>query len=633
VDHGKSALVKALTGTDPDRLPEEKARGITIDLGFAHLELPHRQRSSHDPAILYLALVDVPGHEDFVKNMVAGVGAVDVALFVVAADDGWMPQSEEHLQILTYLGVTRAVVALTKIDLASDENAVRHAVRARLAGSPFDAAPIVATSVHDGRGIEALKLALVQVLAETPSPRDTGKPRLPIDRVFTLRGIGTVVTGALSGGVLRRGQAVIIQPSGRATRIRTLHAHNREIETSPPGTRTGLNLPDVDAHTGAARGDVITIAELGNASASADVQLVKSGRLAGLETSAARPLKDGTRVRVHLGSGHVAASIRFLSGEHPLLTGEQVLARLHFERPLFAFAGDYFVVRDWPEQITLAGGVVLDPDSDGRPWRDPSRVGRLRRRAQAPADPEVWVATEIEERRVVPVGQVLLKSRFSAQEIADAVARLEALGSVVVAQGLAMDAALWKDWKRRAFAAIDQHHRTYPEQAGFPLNDLRALLGKDPIVTQVFGALIEALCREGHRKCGATIQRTDHQPALPPALQAQGERIRRELLLKPMEPPSRKQLAPDVPSQQALRFLVQCGEAVELGPDVVLAGSSWTTAVEKIREHLRRHGRATAGELRQELGTTRRLLIPLLERLDRDGITRREGDWRVLAGR
>src|SRR5213594_2033546 len=220
VDHGKSALVKALTGIDPDRLPEEKARGITIDLGFAHLELPS---SINDPsATFHLGIVDVPGHEDFVKNMVAGVGSIDLALFVVAADDGWMPQTEEHLQILGYLGVNRAVVALTKIDLVENIEAVSARLREKLAGSPFAQAPIVPASVLTGRGLEELKAALIRVLADTPSPRDIGKPRLPVDRVFTLRGIGTVVTGTLTGGMFRRGQAVVIQPSGRTARIRSL---------------------------------------------------------------------------------------------------------------------------------------------------------------------------------------------------------------------------------------------------------------------------------------------------------------------------------------------------------------------------------------------------------------------------
>src|SRR5437867_808846 len=196
VDHGKSALVKALTGIDPDRLPEEKARGITIDLGFAHLELP--SSINDQPSTFHLGIVDVPGHEDFVKNMVAGVGSIDLALLVVAADDGWMPQTEEHLQILSYLGVRRAVIALTKVDLADDQERVTAQLRETLRDSPFAEAPIVPTSVVNGRGLEELKTKLLRDLGDAPLPRDIGKPRLSIDRVFTLRGIGTVVTGTLT---------------------------------------------------------------------------------------------------------------------------------------------------------------------------------------------------------------------------------------------------------------------------------------------------------------------------------------------------------------------------------------------------------------------------------------------------
>src|SRR4051812_12419289 len=219
VDHGKSALVKALTGTDPDRLPEEKARGITIDLGFAHLKL---STLSPQPATFHLGIVDVPGHEDFVKNMVAGVGSIDLALLVVAADDGWMPQTEEHLQILLYLGVNRAVVALTKIDLAPDESTAIARVRVKLKGTPFEAAPVVPTSIVSNRGFEELKGALASVLKDLPPPRDVGKPRLPVDRAFVLKGVGTVVTGSLTGGSLKRGQAVVVQPSGLAARVRTI---------------------------------------------------------------------------------------------------------------------------------------------------------------------------------------------------------------------------------------------------------------------------------------------------------------------------------------------------------------------------------------------------------------------------
>src|SRR5690242_1529024 len=222
VDHGKSALVRALTGTDPDRLPEEKARGITIELGFAHLRIPSPQNDMQ----YLVGIVDVPGHEDFVKNMVAGVGSIDAAMLVVAADDGWMPQTEEHLQILSYLGVTRGVVALSKIDLAADEAAVIADIRERLRGSPLHDAPIVPTSIPTSRGIGELKSALSNVLAQTPAHRDIGKPRLAVDRAFGLKGVGTVVTGTLSGGALRRGQAVVIQPGNIAARIRNVQSYN-----------------------------------------------------------------------------------------------------------------------------------------------------------------------------------------------------------------------------------------------------------------------------------------------------------------------------------------------------------------------------------------------------------------------
>src|ERR1700731_4579508 len=289
VDHGKSALVKALTGIDPDRLPEEKARGITIDLGFAHLEMP---ASAPGASSFQLGIVDVPGHEDFVKNMVAGVGSIDLALFVVAADDGWMPQTEEHLQILAYLGINRAVIALTKIDLIRDEHRVIAAIHDKLRDTPFTDAPIVPTSVVTERGLDHLKAALAQVLACMPSPRDIGKPRLPVDRVFTLRGIGTVVTGTLTGGTLRRRQSVAIQPSGKVARIRNIQSHNHDVEFGVPGTRTALNLTDIAVSDDVRRGDVVTLAEFGGASDVFDIALEVSQR-------ANRPLRDGAQVHVH----------------------------------------------------------------------------------------------------------------------------------------------------------------------------------------------------------------------------------------------------------------------------------------------------------------------------------------------
>ncbi len=630
VDHGKSALVKAITGIDPDRLPEEKARGITIDLGFAHMELP--STLDPQPSTIQLGIVDVPGHEDFVKNMVAGVGSIDLALFVVAADDGWMPQSEEHLQILAYLGVRRAVVALTKIDLAENEEVVTARLREKLAGSPFVEAPIIPTSVLDGRGLDELKAALVRVLSSAPPPRDIGKPRLPVDRVFTLRGIGTVVTGTLTGGTLRRGQTAVIQPSGKTTRIRSVQNHNRDVDASGPGMRTALNLPDAEDSTSAAgiqRGDVITLPELGGAGQTVDVALEKSARPTGGQAGAARPLKDGSLVRVHLGSGNVPARVFFLeAGQLP--AGERALAQLRFERPVFAFVGDRFIARDWAEQTTLAGGVILDVEADRKHFRTEAQRRFLEQRAGAPDDAMTFVGSQLTRDGAVARSGLLVKSRFSAEEISAVTARLVAERTAVACGDFIAEAARWQALRQGAMDAIDAEHRSHPERPGLPLNELRAVLEGRMPSAEAFEALMADLRGSGFTQAGVAIRRATHQPALPPHLQAAGAKVRALLAAKPLEPPPRRNLAPDSPAQQALRFLLQTGEAIELGDDVVLSTDGFAQATETVRAFLREHGPATAGELRQALGTSRRVVIPLLERLDKEGVTRREGDRRSL---
>lgn len=633
VDHGKSALVRALTGIDPDRLPEEKQRGITIDLGFAHLELPATIEGR--PGTLALGFVDVPGHEDFVKNMVAGVGSVDLALFVVAADDGWMPQSEEHLQILSYLGVTRAVIVLTKADLAEGRVAERLcSVREALSGSPLAGAPIVPVSVVTGWGLEELGAALVAALASAPPSADQGKPRLPVDRVFSLPGVGTVATGTLTGGSLERGQEVLVQPAGRTARIRALQSHHRDAARCGPGTRVALGLPDAPPRSatepqGLARGDVVTLPGLGGPGLTADVLLEKSARLRGADAVAARPLKDRTRVRVHFGSGNAAATV-FLHQVRELAPGGRALAQLRFEGPVFLFGGDRFIVRDWAEQSTQAGGLVLDPHGDRKRWQARPQLALLEARAAAPGDVSVWVASALARQGVVPAGQVLVQSRFSAAAIAAAADSLVAAGQAVRAGSLLADAAQWRDWLRRAAEAVDLAHRAHPEWPGLPLTVLRRELEGDLGGGDAFDALVRALTAAGFALAGGALRRGDHRPALPPRLQAAGDWVRRALNEKPVEPPARKELVRDAPGREALRFLLDTGQAVEVSPELVLSAEGFDAAREAVRLHLARHGTATTSELRQAVGTSRRVIIPLLEKLDRDGVTLREGDQRRL---
>ncbi len=648
VDHGKSSLVKALTGIDPDRLPEEKARGITIDLGFAHLQLT-TINADNSPRTIDLGIVDVPGHEDFVKNMVAGVGSIDLALFIVAADDGWMPQTEEHLQILTYLGVARAVVALTKIDLAQDEAASLVALRQQLAGTPFASAPIVPTSVVSGRGIEDLKQTLARELATAPPPRDLGKPRLPVDRVFTLRGIGTVVTGTLIGGALRRGQAVVIQPGARAAKVRSLQNHSSDVEQSAPGSRTAVNLPDVQsASAGRAaieRGEVITLAEFGAASLTMDVVLEKSARLLAVsgvdpaanrtaarpafKTAAARPLKDGVLVRVHHGSGNTPARLHLLDVKQ-LAPGERALAQLRFESPVFAFVGDRFIVRDGSEQCTLAGGVILDTVAVRRQFRTESRRKFLGARATSPESVETFVGSQLVRDGACRRTGLLVQARFSATEIAGAITRVVAEKKAIAAGDWVVDGGWWLGLQQRAGGLINDAHKTHPDRPGLLVSELRSGLAKLLPTPELFDGLLAELCRNGFAQTGTAIRSVGHKLALPPQLQAAGTRLRGVLAAKPLEPPSRKEIAPDALAQQALRFLLNSGEAVDLGEDVVLLKEHFDRAREAVVKFIRERGPATTSDLRLMLGSSRRILIPLLERLDRDGVTRREGDKRVL---
>jgi selenocysteine-specific elongation factor len=622
VDHGKSALIKALTGTDPDRLPEEKSRGITIDLGFAHLELPS---PAPPPSSLLLGIVDVPGHEDFVKNMVAGVGSIDLALLVVAADDGWMPQTEEHLQILTYFGVHRAVVALTKADLTPDEPGAVAAIRERLRDSPFADAPIVPTSVVSGKGLDDLKATLARVLAGTPPPRDIGKPRLPVDRVFTLPGIGTVVTGTLFGGTLRRGQSVVIEPSGKTTRIRRIQSHGRDVETSGPGTRTALNLADVGALEDVHRGDVITLAELGGPSEVLDVILEISPR-------GARPVKDGARIRAHHGSGNVAAHVALgVAAGKELPVGGRALAQLRLEAPAFVFAGDHFTVRDWSEQHTLAGAIVLDPDASRKTFRAPESQQWLGRLAESAEDVDRFVGSYVGRDGAARRSQLLLKSNFSAADIEGATARLVAAGSLVPVGDFVCDAARWQALGRQAADAIDAAHRAHPESLGLPLADLRAALEADlPAGLDIFDGLVARLCEGEFVRAGSVVRRAAHRPALPEPLRASGAKLVQALAAKPFDPPSRKELTPDAVSQRALRFLIETGEVVEINAELVMAAQGVAKATELIQKFIREHGPATVSDLRQALGSSRRVVVPLLEYLDRTFVTLRQGDKRAL---
>lgn len=606
VDHGKTALVKALTGTDTDRLPEEKKRGITIDLGFAHLALPG----------FSLGAIDVPGHEDFIRNMIAGIGAIDIALLVVAADDGWMAQTEEHLQILEYLGVQHGVVAITKSDLANSLGLTK-SIRERLRDSSLGEAPIIVTSVKNNFGLEELKTALTEVCAQLPPPRDVAKPRLFVDRVFTIRGSGTVVTGTLSGGELKRGETVIVEPQNQRSRIRSLQSHSRALEIALPGTRTALNLADLSPND-IGRGSIITTLTEVSPSDVLDVQLQRSSRSTGR-------LRSGATLQLHFGSARFAVRVTLLD-RRELLPGQQTIARLTTAEPIFAFIGDHFVLRDPSARLTIAGGMILDPDAAPIRFRAPAQCDLLRARAESPNELRVLLETQLRRDRTAETERLLLKSHFGADEINQTVNDLVAASLLVRRENFVADATWWKSLNSHAAKAIDAQHAERPNEPGLELTKLRASLGLEPAI---FGHLLGDLCAENFRQEGAIIRRRRHQLSLPPQLQKAGAEIRAALAAKPFDPPSQRMLASSAQAEAALRFFFQTGEIIRLNGDVVISSSAFAEMKERIVAALS-NGAVSASELRQVIGTTRRILIPLLERLDRDGLTKRDGDRRRL---
>lgn len=620
VDHGKSALVRALTGTDPDRLPEEKARGITIDLGFAFLPL-----ISSDGKKIGAGIVDVPGHEDFVRNMIAGVGSIDLALLVVASDDGWMPQTEEHLQILEYLDVGHLVVALTKADLGNPRG-ITDTIHAKLQGTRFEEAVIIATSAQTGEGITELKTALASELAAIPIKPGAGRPRLFIDRAFTLHGIGTVITGSLVDGLIRRGQSVFVQPRKLEARVRSLQSYGHDIAVAESGMRTAINLPNIEignSEKSVRRGDLLT-AQPYPSSTTLDVLIRRSDRLNQKRGS----LKNGAAIDVHHGTDRVPA-VAILANTDGLRAGEQSLAQLRLSSPLCCFLGDRLILRDASQQHTLAGAIVLDPDARRQDFRSAAQQKFLRVRSAAFNDLTACLSSEIERAGVAIRTHLLEKSRFSTEQIAQSLADLERQGTIVVRAEICAMTSRWNQLRQRAVDLIETTHKEHPDHTGLDLNELRTAFREGPL--EAVAALVSDLCANGFRQTGRVVGRRSHQPALPADAKELADEILKLLATRPFDPPSTKQIAPDRKARETLSFLVQQGTVIEVAPDVVLLQTSFEKMKSVIRQMIVENGPATVSAFRQRLESSRRVVVPLLEKLDQDGVTLRQGDRRGLA--
>ncbi|MEZ4516390.1 MAG: selenocysteine-specific translation elongation factor [Chloroflexota bacterium] len=610
VDHGKSTLVRALTGIDPDRLAEEKEREMTIDLGFAWFTLGDEE----------IGIVDVPGHRDFIENMLAGVGGIDLALLVIAADEGIMPQTREHLAILDLLGVESGIIALTKTDLIEDPewiDLITLDVAEALSGSTLADAPIVPVSARTGEGLSDLRDSLTELLANTDQRLDVGQARLPIDRVFTVAGFGTIVTGTLLDGSFHIGDSVEIAPDGLAARIRGLQTHKTKREVAVPGSRVAINLTGVDRDA-LRRGQVVTTPGSLRPTLLVDVayrHLVDAGK----------PLKHNAEVKLFIGSAEVSGRARVL-GQESIEPGHSGWVQLSLSAPVTVTRGDRFILRRPSPGATIGGGTVLDSNPRRRHRRFRPEILAHFEALQA-GTPEEIIMRTLHQSGPIQVAQLLERSGLSTGEGIAILEQLSNDGEIKQLDRYVVAIIAWRIYADRATAMVTEYHQTFPLRTGISREELRNRLQLSP---SVFGPLITNLIDEQRlAESGAVLKLPDHRITFSAEQQQRIDRLM-SMLREAGVNSSNPKVCKEIVSEPVYAVLVEKGDLIQISPDVVYATDEYQRILTALKDYLVSHGEITAAQTRDLLGTSRKYAIALLEHLDELKITRRVGDARVL---
>ena len=633
IDHGKTALVRALTGVDADRLPEEKRRGMTIDLGFAYRALPaiDGAYASRDGGVL--GFIDVPGHERFIHNMLAGVTGIDFVLLVVAADDGPMPQTREHLDIVSLLGVKRGVVALTKSDLVAPDRLIEAELEIRdlLRGSALQDAAIMPVSAVTGQGIAELDAYLTDAALALDALEPQGEFRMAVDRSFVLAGVGVVVTGTVAAGRISVGERAVLTPSGIEVRVRSIHTNNRKAQMGRKGDRCALNIagPQVDRER-VQRGHWVVAPPLHMPTDRLDARL----RLLGHTSRGVRP---GLKVDLHLGATRVGARLLPFDDKPPQ-PGIEHPVQLVLDQAIGAWRGDRFIVRDASATRTIGGGIVLDPGPPARWRRRPERLRALAALAEPKAAASLAGLLEISAAGV-DLDRFAASSGLTAGEAQSA--WREAGARVLKADerryGFAISPGHFTVLRQRIETALAEHHRTAPASPGPTLDQLRLALG-DRLPPASLRAIVEALVEErGLALSGTAIHLPGHCAGLPPAQAALWTRIRKSLENTGFAGAWVRDLAAELSvSETAMRQLMKqlgrMGELVEVAPDRFYLRQTIYKMAELLAElcDAAADGTVTAAAFRDRIATGRKLAIIILEFFDRTGITIRRGDLRKV---
>jgi len=611
VDHGKSTLIAAITGINPDRLKEEQVREMTIDLGFAWLTLPGGEE---------VGIVDVPGHRDFIENMLAGVGGIDAALLVIAADEGVMPQTREHLAILDLLQVNQGIIVLTKMDLVEDVewlDLLEGDIRNLLRGTVLQDAPIVRVSSRTRAGLPELLQMLDMILHNTAPRSDLGRPRLHVDRVFSIAGFGTVVTGTLTDGHFSTGDEVEILPSGLRGRIRGLQTHKKKEEVAISGSRTAVNISGVDGEQ-IHRGNVVVHPGQYRPTRRIDVRFRMLAEVSS-------PLHHHTEAKLFIGTSENVVDVRLLGAE-VLNPGEVGWLQLELRDPVVAVRGDRFILRRPSPGETIGGGKVVDTQPKSRHKRfDAGVIQALESIAQGtPA--EILLQTAIALGPALS-RDVIVRSRLEKDVSVAALQELISSGNLIDLDGLVIAVSQWSTLKESLVAIITAYHQTYSLRRGIPREELKSRLKLSP---HIFNLVIHRFAVEGTLiEAPKWIALPNHQVRFSPFQQVKVDKLLAQFAAAPIAPPSVKECQAEV-GEDVFNALLEFGDLVAVSEDVVFRKNDFDLIVEKISQLIRQKGKVTLAEVRDLLNTSRRYAQAILEYLDATDVTQREGDFRRL---
>ena len=631
VDHGKSTLVQALTGKHPDQLEEEKRRGLTIVLGFAWMDLAMPDGTQES-----VSIVDVPGHIDFIKNMLAGVGSVDAAVLVIAADEGVMPQTREHLAILDLLAIPNGLVALTKSDLIDEPEwleLIELDILEILDGTCLEGAPIVHVSAETGDGLQQLRKALADTLTELPPQRDRGRPRLPIDRIFSLPGFGTIVTGTLSDGHLSVGEPVEILPDGPSGRVRALQTHNQSIERALPGSRVAANLSGI-ATDQVRRGQVAVTPGTLRATRLIDVSFR-------LLSDTPRPLRHNMAVDLFSGASETPANVRLLAADE-LQPGSEGWLQLRLERPLLVAAGDRFILRQPSPSVTLGGGEILDPHPRRRYRRfDPAVVDKLETLSKG--RPDEIVLQCLERDPLLSQAELIAACGLDQDIAAEAIAQLLEMGLVQGLDGLRLliSASAYQQVVADMQQLLGDFHRRFPLRQGMPNSEARSLLRvvgagrvRKELPQRAFNDLVANATSDGLLADDqGSVRLPSHSVRYTSDQEQAVARVMHAFSKAPFSPPNAIDTLKLLDSDSdLLESLIEQKEILRLPGSVLFRQADFDDATEKIVELAHSNGSITLADVRDLLDTSRKYAQALLEELDARRVTRRTGDERMLTG-